>query len=58
MRLTDDKWHNVKVDLSRFDRERVTLTITMNHYFVPKDLGFSNDTRELGLKVREFMFED
>ena len=58
VRLTDDQWREVKVDLSRFDRERITLTITMNHYFVPKDLGFSNDTRELGIKVGEFRFED
>jgi len=57
VRLADDQWRDVKVDLSGFGRERITLTITMNHSFVPRELGLSSDTRELGIKVGELRFE-
>jgi hypothetical protein len=58
VRLKDDQWHDVEVDLSGFDRKRITLTIVMNHAWVPRELGLSSDTRELGVKMGEFRFED
>jgi O-antigen ligase len=58
IRLPDDQWHDVEIDLSKFDRERITLTISMNHAWIPRELGLSSDTRELGIKVGKFRFED
>jgi O-antigen ligase len=58
VKLDDDGWHDVSVDLKKFDRERVTITLSMNHYWVPAELGLSSDTRELGIKAGDFRFED
>ncbi len=56
--LKDKEWHNIEIDLKDFNKEEITLTFSMNHSWIPKETGLSNDTRELGIQVGEYRFID
>ena len=58
IRVRDDNWHDIEIDLNNFMKKRITVTISMNQSWVPKDYGISNDTRELGIKVGKIRFEE
>ncbi|MBM3713536.1 MAG: hypothetical protein FJW56_08910, partial [Actinobacteria bacterium] len=57
VKLEDDSWYNIKLPVPDFTEEWFTLTIVLNRAWVPKELRFNNDTRELGARIGEFKFE-
>ncbi|MBN1298617.1 MAG: O-antigen ligase family protein, partial [Actinobacteria bacterium] len=58
IKAKDDKWHDIEIDLKNFPKKRITVTISMNHSWVPKEYGISSDTRELGVKVGTLRYEE
>jgi len=62
IKLEDDSWYNLKLDIPKFTgsiySNRFTLTIVVSRAWVPKEVGFNNDTRELGVRVGEYRFID
>ena len=60
IKLEDDSWYNIKVDIPKFTgsvySNRFTLTIVVFRSWVPKELGINNDTRVIGLRIGEISF--
>jgi len=56
IRLKDDNWHDIELNLPNIKREEITLTTAISRSWVPKEWGVSNDTRELGIAVGEIKF--
>ena len=56
--LEHDKWTDVLIDIPGFTGDRFTLTIVLSRSWVPKKMGLSQDTRELGVQAGEYRFID
>lgn len=60
IKLEDDSWYNLKLDIPKFagneSGNRFTLTIVVSRSRVPKELGVNNDTRVIGLRIGEISF--
>ena len=56
VKITDNQWHDIEIDLSKYPGEKFTFTIACSRSWVPKERGLSNDTRELGIMTGEFIF--
>ncbi len=52
--IDDNKWHSLSFDLDPKKERNVLVHITADHFIVPKQAGFSGDTRELAVMVRTF----
>ncbi|MGZ5484807.1 MAG: O-antigen ligase family protein [Nitrososphaeraceae archaeon] len=57
LKLKDDSWYNMRINIPDFTNNKFTLTLVMNRSWVPKVLGLNNDTRALGARVGEYKFE-
>ena len=57
VKLEDDSWYNVTLNIPDFTQDWFTLTIVLNRSWVPKDLELNFDTRELGARIGEYEFE-
>lgn len=57
-KLGHDKWTDLQIDIPGFTRDRFTLTIVLSRSWVPKKMGLSQDTRELGVQAGEYIFTD
>ncbi|MGZ8887863.1 MAG: O-antigen ligase family protein, partial [Nitrososphaeraceae archaeon] len=57
IKLEDDSWYNIRINIPDFTNNKFTLTLVMNRSWVPKVLGLNNDTRALGARVGEYKFE-
>lgn len=58
IKLEDDSWYNMRINIPFFTNKKFTLTLVMNRSWVPEELGLNNDTRELGARVGEYKFEN
>jgi hypothetical protein len=58
VKLKDDSWYNLKMKVPSFTTDRITLTIVSSYSWVPKELGITNDTRELAIRIGEITFSD
>ena len=58
VKITDKEWHEIKLDLSGFAKNKLTFTMSCSRSWVPKERGLTSDTRELGVMVGEFVFID
>ena len=58
VKLKDDSWYNLKMKVPSFTTDRITLTIVSSYSWVPKELGITNDTRELAISIGEITFSD
>ena len=56
VRISDEQWHKIEIDLSGYSKENLTFTLSCSRSWIPKEQGLSNDTRELGVMVGEFEF--
>jgi hypothetical protein len=60
IKLEDDSWYNLKLDIPKFAGNgfgnRFTLTIVVSRSWVPNELGINNDTRVIGLRIGEISF--
>lgn len=56
--LDYNKWKYVEIDVPASAKEHFTLTLVFDRSWSPKELGLSNDTRDLGAQMREFIFID
>jgi len=56
VKIDDSEWHDVEIDLSDYEGEEFTFTISCSRSWVPKERGLSNDTRKLGVMTGEFGF--
>ena len=54
--LEHNKWTDVQIDIPDFAKDRFTLTLTFSRSWVPKEVGLTSDTRELGIRVGEYRF--
>jgi len=57
-KLEHNKWADVQIDIPDSARDMFTLTLTFSRSWVPKELGYTPDTRELGVRVGEYRFID
>jgi len=55
--INDNNWHDITIDLTDFSEEKLNFTISCSRSWIPKQRGLSNDTRELGVLVGEYKFE-
>lgn len=58
IKLEDDSWYNIRINIPDFTKNVFTLTLVMNRSWVPKKVGLNNDTRVLGAMVGEYKFEN
>ncbi|GAH27225.1 unnamed protein product [marine sediment metagenome] len=58
VKMEHDKWTDVQIDIPYFTKNRFTLTLTFSRSWVPKEIGLTPDTRELGIRVGEYRFID
>lgn len=58
LRLKDDNWHDIKINISDIDEINITFTISMSRSWSPKGYNMSNDTRDLGVMIGEIRFMD
>ena len=56
IRLKDDNWHDIELNLPNIKREKITLTIAVSRSWIPKEWGISDDSRELGIAIGEIKF--
>lgn len=56
VRIDDKRWHEIEIDLSGFQEERLTFTISCSRSWTPKERGLSEDSRELGVMTGEFKY--
>jgi len=56
--LEHDKWTDVKISIPDFTKDKFTLTLVFNRSWVPKEIGLTSDTRELGIRVGRYRFID
>ena len=56
--LEHNKWTDVQIDIPDFAKDMFTLTLTFSRSWVPKEVGLTSDTRELGIRVGEYRFID
>jgi O-antigen ligase len=54
--LEYDEWTDVMIDIPEFARGRFTLTLIFSRGWVPRELGLTADTRELGIRMGEYRF--
>ena len=57
-KLEHNKWIDVQIDIPASARDHFTLTLTFSRSWVPKELGLTPDSRELGVRVGEYRFID
>jgi len=57
-KLEHNKWTDVTIDIPDSARDNFTLTLAFSRSWVPKELGYTPDTRELGARVGEYRFID
>ncbi|MBM3700841.1 MAG: hypothetical protein FJW68_08045 [Actinobacteria bacterium] len=57
VKLENNSWYNVALNIPGFTEDWFTLTIVLNRSWVPKDLKLNFDTRELGARIGEYEFE-
>jgi O-antigen ligase len=53
IKINDRQWHEVKIDLSPYQKEKLTFTIACSRGWTPKERGISNDTRLIGVLFKE-----
>jgi len=58
IRLEHNKWIDVVIDIPDSTRDHFTLTLTFSRSWVPKELGLTPDSRELGARIGEYRFID
>jgi len=58
IKLEDSEWKEARVALPVFAKARFTLTLVMDNSWSPKELGINNDTRELGIFIGEYYYEN
>jgi len=56
VRINDKQWHDIVIDLSGYQKEKLTFTLSCSRSWIPKERGLSNDSRELGVMTGEFRF--
>ena len=57
-KLEHNEWTDVTIDIPDSARDHFTLTLAFSRSWVPKELGYTPDTRELGARVGEYRFID
>lgn len=55
-KLENNKWTDVVIDIPDSARDHFTLTLAFSRSWVPKELGYTPDTRELSAMVGEYRF--
>ncbi|MFA5015644.1 MAG: O-antigen ligase family protein [Actinomycetota bacterium] len=58
VKISDKDWHDIKIDLSGYSKEKLTFTMACSRSWVPKERGLTNDTRELGIMTGIFEFPE
>ncbi len=58
IKIDGNMWHDIKVDIPKFTREKFTLTISSSSSWTPKEMGINNDTKEIGVMIGEIVFLD
>ena len=58
LRIKDDNWHEVEINISDIDKKNITFTISSSRSWSPKEYDLSSDTRELGVMIGEIRFVD
>jgi len=51
-----DIWNDVIIDIPYYTKDKFTLTLVFNRSWSPKELGINADTRQLGVRVKEYRF--
>jgi len=57
-KLEHNEWTDVTIDIPDSARDHFTLTLAFSRSWIPKELGYTPDTRELGARVGEYRFID
>jgi len=58
VKITDKQWHDIEIDLSNYPEDRFVFTVACSRSWTPKERGLSMDSRELGVMMGKFTFED
>jgi len=58
VKLKDEKWQNIQIIIPDCVKDNFTLTIVSSRSWVPKNLKLNNDTRELSIRVGEYIYEN
>ena len=56
--IEDGEWQYIKIKIPDLTKEKFTITFVSNRSWTPKDVGLNRDTRELGILVGEYSWED
>jgi O-antigen ligase len=57
VKLQNNLWYDVKIDIPGYARDKFTITFVMSRSWVPFELGINTDTRELGIMVGDYSFQ-
>jgi hypothetical protein len=58
VKIDDKEWHDISIDLSGFSGDKLMFSMSCSRSWTPKERGLSNDTRELGVMVGQFRFNE
>ena len=58
VRLKDDNWHDISINIPDTDRKKVTFTISASRSWIPEEWEMSTDIRELGVMIGVIKFTD
>ena len=56
LKLNDDLWHKLSINLKEDGLRNITLTLINSRTWVPEEFGVSTDSRELGVMVSSMEF--
>ena len=56
IKLNDDQWHKLTIDLKEDNLRNITITLVSSRTWIPKEFGINSDTRKLGVMVSSIEF--
>jgi hypothetical protein len=56
--IGNGEWQYIKIRIPDFTKEKFTITFVLNRSWIPKDVGLNRDTRELGIMIGDYSWED